>query len=310
MVSVIVPVYNVAPWLDECLDSIESQELPPGEVILVDDGSTDGSGEICDRRAAASPLYRVVHTANGGLSAARNRGIEMARGSHVVFVDSDDTIAPDFLRRLVDVAGLTGADIVCSPLSEGGDGGAPPRVYDPEEALRLVLLQRRGMQCSACGKLFSIRLFDSERFREGILYEDLDIIGRLMSHASKVASIKRGGYRYRTREGSITHDFNRRRLDVLDITGRIEAFCASRFPRLLPAARERTFSAACNMLILLRRASLGHTPDADRCRSLICERASGSLFGRGVRLKSRIGAAFAMAFVSNPVRRKGPQRKR
>lgn len=289
-ISLIVPVYNVAPWLDECLDSIEAQELLPGEVILVDDGSTDGSGAICDRRAAARPaLYRVIHKPNGGLSSARNSGLDIAGGSYVAFVDSDDTVGPAYLKRMAEAADLTGVDMVCAPLSDGGRSSAPA-VYTSEEALRLVMLQRRAMQSSACAKLFAARLFAAERFREGILYEDLDIIGRLMLHARAVASVGRGDYRYRRRQGSITQHFNLRRLDVLDVAERNEALCASHFPRLVAASRERTFSAACNMLIELRRSGLGESADAHRCRRLIKERRLASLTGSGVRAKSRVAA--------------------
>ena len=102
LVSVITPVYNTAQYLDECIGSILSQSMTDFELLLIDDGSTDGSGAICDRYAEKDKRIRVFHISNGGVSAARNLGLDNARGEFVVFVDSDDRITPDHLRQLAD----------------------------------------------------------------------------------------------------------------------------------------------------------------------------------------------------------------
>ena len=100
-ISVVVPIYNVKPWLSECVNSILEQEIDvPFEVLLVDDGSTDGCAEVCDAFAAKDPRVKVIHQENGGLSAARNTGIDAAQGRYYAFVDADDRICPGFLQTL------------------------------------------------------------------------------------------------------------------------------------------------------------------------------------------------------------------
>ncbi len=111
MISVIVPVYNVEPYLAGCLDSILSQTYRDLEILLIDDGSTDRGGTICDEYAAKDPRIRVFHTENRGLSAARNRGLDEAKGEYVGFVDSDDRIDPDMFEYLLEAAERTGADV-------------------------------------------------------------------------------------------------------------------------------------------------------------------------------------------------------
>ena len=101
MVSLIVPVYQVEAYLPACLDSVLAQTCPPWECILIDDGSFDRSGEICDAYAAADARFRVIRQANGGVSAARNTGLAAAKGDYVAFLDSDDRLTPDFLERLL-----------------------------------------------------------------------------------------------------------------------------------------------------------------------------------------------------------------
>ena len=102
LVSVITPVYNTEKYLDECIGSILSQSMTDFELLLIDDGSTDGSGAICDRYAEKDKRIRVFHIPNGGVSAARNLGLDNARGEFVVFVDSDDRVTPDHLQQLAD----------------------------------------------------------------------------------------------------------------------------------------------------------------------------------------------------------------
>ena len=102
LVTVIVPVYNTARYLDACLGSLRELRYPNAEILLVDDGSTDGSGEICRRYAAMDSRFRVIHEENSGVSAARNAGLAQAKGAYIQFVDSDDTVAPDMTGNLVE----------------------------------------------------------------------------------------------------------------------------------------------------------------------------------------------------------------
>ncbi len=112
LLSVIVPVYNVEPYLAKCLDSLLSQDISDYEVILVDDGSTDNSGSICDKYAAENPLFQCIHKPNGGLPSARKAGYQVSRGQYVTFVDSDDWIAPDMYKTMCNIIINTHADII------------------------------------------------------------------------------------------------------------------------------------------------------------------------------------------------------
>lgn len=117
-VSVVVPVYNVEPFLPECVESILAQTWQNYEVILVDDGSTDSSGKMCDDYARKNTRVRVIHKKNGGLSSARNAGIDIALGNYIAFVDSDDAVHPDYLKVLVEIAEGLDADCRFSHLHQ------------------------------------------------------------------------------------------------------------------------------------------------------------------------------------------------
>lgn len=125
-VSVIIPVYNGAEWLEDCIASFNAQSFKDFEILLIDDGSTDGSGAVCDLMAAGDPKIRVFHKENGGAGSARNLGIEKARGKYIAFTDADDTVRPGYLARLYGAAAETGADLVmCDCFKEWKEGFTP-----------------------------------------------------------------------------------------------------------------------------------------------------------------------------------------
>ena len=202
LISVIVPVYNVEAYLEECADSLLQQTLREIEIILVDDGSTDSSGQICDRYAARDPRIRVIHQENGGLSAARNRGIDLAQADCVMFVDSDDWVAPDYCRKPWEAMQKSGADLVFfgfRTVKKGLDRvvsyPAGPRTKD--QALEKA-------HCYAWNKLYRKELFDTIRFPLGRYHEDIAIMYDVLEHANGICGIPDVLYFYRRREGSIT----------------------------------------------------------------------------------------------------------
>lgn len=129
LISVIVPVYNSASFLKRCVDSIRNQTYENLEIILIDDGSTDGSGALCDAFQAEDPRIRVIHQANGGLSCARNRGLDLCGGEYIAFVDSDDTIESDYLYTLVTSIG--DADYVSSGFVYKNSSGTSEKKVHP-----------------------------------------------------------------------------------------------------------------------------------------------------------------------------------
>lgn len=220
-VSIIVPVYNVERYLDKCLESILQQTYPNLEVLLVDDGSIDGSGRICDDWAAAHSCFRVIHKINGGLSDARNTGLDAATGEYVAFVDSDDYIAPDMLQKLYEAMSVSNAEMgICNFLNVDEHGvpiselnwNLPIRdeVISGFDAItKMHIPVKRGWlgwyYSVACNKLYRKVLFSDVRFPVGKLCEDVFVAHRLLGKCEKVACISDVGYYYVQRAGSIVH---------------------------------------------------------------------------------------------------------
>lgn len=215
-VTVIVPVYNVARFLSECLDSLLLQTFRDFEIVAVNDGSTDDSGDLLARYAAEYPgVVRVFSKPNGGLGDARNVGIERARGEYLSFVDADDTVEPTFLAELFARAAATDADLVlCGILNVFDDG--TPAAYLPEPDMSVFgsslseeprLLYR--VDASACNKLYARELFTRTgiRFPVGLAFEDLPTVYRWLAFANRVEKVDEPLYLYRRdRSGSITSE--------------------------------------------------------------------------------------------------------
>lgn len=317
MVSIIIPAYNVEKYLRECLDSALGQTFSDIEVIVVDDGSTDSTPEIIREYASRDPRLKPLTRPNGGLSEARNSGLEVARGERVVFLDGDDLLAPTAVCRLVEAAEQSGAHYVEGRWIQGADSSLISRhsgpsgaltVYDAGTYIEKVLYQDKVYPSAWC-KMFSHRLFDNLRFRPGILYEDLDFFYRLADEAGRIAVIQDFIYFYRMNPAGLTGSFSPRRFDVLDVTRRIEDYIAIHHPKLLPAARDRRLSAAFNMFGLIAAYDKAgvHAAVAADCWNLIRSYRRESLFNPRVRIKNKAGIMLSffgnrvLAFVSGIV---------
>lgn len=211
--SIIVPVYNVQNYLAECIRSVLCQDFGDYECILVDDGSTDGSGELCEEMARRDKRLRVYHQENRGLSAARNRGVQVAGGTYILFLDSDDFFAkPNFLSMLA--AGCRNADVVLFNYARFTNHLLSPLLHFPQEPLLeekgiflLDLVNRNVYTSSACNKAVR-RDFLMEtgiRFEIGTLSEDIAWNAAIMLEAKSWAIVSDCVYAYRVRNGSITH---------------------------------------------------------------------------------------------------------
>ena len=231
-ISVIVPVYNVAPFLPACLDSLTAQTFTDFEAILVDDGSTDESPAILRDYAARDGRFRVITRENGGLSAARNSGIAAASGTFLAFLDGDDVLEPDFLAALREAAG-DGDVALCGFYYLYPDGSrkeAGTRHHLSEDPAREYVLA----EPMAPVRLIRRALFSGLTFREGTLYEDLDLMPYLAALTDRIGFADRALYGYRQRGGSIMQsDFSLRWEDIFTVTenlaGRFEA--AGRYER-------------------------------------------------------------------------------
>ena len=213
-VSIVIPVYNVERYLRPCVDSVLSQTLRDIEVLLVDDGSTDGSPAICDRYAAEDVRVRVIHKANGGLSDARNAGLDAASGDLVGFVDSDDWVDPRMFELLARAIQDEGADIaVCNftyarndpSRCEPADSVPHDELLTRRQAMRL-LLHDQLIQSYVWNKLYRRELWDGVRFPMGRAFEDILTTWQVFDRAEHVWATPWAGYFYRMRQDSIVHE--------------------------------------------------------------------------------------------------------
>lgn len=221
-ISVIVPVYNVAKYLERCVDSILTQTFRDYEVLLIDDGSTDQSGELCDKYAKENACIRVIHKENGGLSDARNVGMDNARGEFISFVDSDDYIACNMLECLYFLAQENKADVVVCGTRDCYETGT--RItsnqeifmnFEGKEALRQAFVGKYfGM--SVCNKLFHSELCQAYRFPKGKTSEDVFFTPYVIMGAKRVSFTSEPLYNYWHRKDSITTaSFSEKNLDVI-----------------------------------------------------------------------------------------------
>lgn len=212
LLSVIIPVYNVETFVAQCVESVIAQTYDNLEIILVDDGSTDRSGVICDEFAARDRRIRVIHKVNGGLSDARNAGIEVAAGQYLGFVDSDDWIEPNMYELLYNACAGNEADLsVCGLFRDYKDRAisCPNKkaVLSSSEAMR-ALIEGEDLHDHAWSKLYRRSLFDGVRYPVRQLYEDVRTTYKLVSKANKVVMIPECLYHYRQRKGSIVRKNN------------------------------------------------------------------------------------------------------
>lgn len=218
--SIIVPVYKVEDYLCKCIDSLLNQDLPKEEyeIILVDDGSPDRCGEICEDYAARFSNIKVVHRENGGLSAARNNGIAESNGKYVQFVDPDDFLEPNVLKQLVDKMERDQLDVLrfnYQNVNEQYEVFKPNKVDKPFVDYRddvcdglTFLTERLGFACYACQFMIRRELLNNCRFKEGVFFEDTEWTPRLLLQAARVSSTDLMVYNYLIRTGSITQSID------------------------------------------------------------------------------------------------------
>lgn len=224
LVSIVVPIYNVAEYLPTCLNSVYSQLRDDYEIILVDDGSTDNSGNICDSYKAQYPSTIVIHKENGGLSDARNVGIEVASGKYVFFVDSDDWLAPQAIEELLECAERNQCEVVQSGFYYSYEEYQMCS-FSHEQGNRLVLLSREEAMCEliknvdiknfAWGKLYLTSIVKKYKFPKGFYYEDIYWKHYIIHNVNRYALLYKPLYYYRQRTDSISGDFSIRAIDLL-----------------------------------------------------------------------------------------------
>ena len=292
LISVIIPVYKVEAYLTACVESVLAQTYQNFEIILVDDGSPDNCPQMCDEFAARDSRIRVIHKPNGGLSSARNAGIDGAKGEYLAFLDSDDLWTPLFLERLYQAIGETGADLaVCLFRRFRGE---PPREL-PEAVQTVLLAQTEAFECLfgvrnenmvvAPNKLYSADTFREIRYPVGKLHEDEAVIHEILGLTQTVAWVDEAHYLYRESSNSITTaKFSLKRLDETYAKEQRIAYFESRG---MTALADRTRIVYLNNLMRLYRTVQAEVEDRvaarEACRKLharFCELAAPKLVGK------------------------------
>lgn len=273
LISVIVPVYKTEQYLERCVKSIVSQTYRDIEVILVDDGSPDGSGKLADMLASADERIRVVHKENGGLSSARNAGLDIAIGEYVSFVDSDDFISQTMLENMHRLMKSTGADVVATGrIDKYEDSGKETEnfkseqevCYTSEQAI-VRLLTRDGLDVSVCDKLFARTLFDKIRFPVGKTNEDNAIIFDVFMQVKRLARTNTADYYYCHRSNSISTSISERAMQcLLENVRRNAELISTHFPMLETQAR--IYAGTSNMLVYreISRKKMNHSEPSAR----------------------------------------------
>ncbi len=241
LISIIVPIYNIEKYIEECIKSILCQTYSKIEILLINDGSTDRSGEICQNYAQIDSRVKVFIKENGGLSSARNYGMEYARGDYYLFVDGDDTIEEDMCQILLEILKKEKAEIVISSMHRGEGKRKKGKIqrYNSESAIK-QMLKEKTFNTSAWGKLFRKEVFDGIYFPEHKIYEDLATIYKVFHKAEKIIFYNVPLYYYRKREGSIMQQpFHEKKLDMIGISKEQIEFLKEFYPGLERVAYNR-----------------------------------------------------------------------
>ena len=258
LISIIVPVYNTEKYLERCVESLLSQTYRNIEVCLVDDGSTDNSGKLCDGYEAKDPRVNVIHKTNGGLSSARNAAMHRIHGEYITYVDSDDFVDKQYVEYLYELieknnaqvssCGVLSVDENDVPLKKPSDKTAKPDVYTSEDATIRQFYQK-GVTNHACGKLFARSCFNGVSFPENRQYEDLATVYRLFGNADKIVIGHENHYFYLQRRDSIMHSsYSDKKMDRIAVSQEILEYSKTGSKEFQRAAECRLFVSAVQVL--------------------------------------------------------------
>lgn len=303
LVSVVIPVYNVESYLRECIVSVVEQTYTNIEIILVDDGSTDNSGTLCDEFALSDSRICVFHKKNGGLSDARNYGIRQSHGSLISFIDSDDYVSPDYIMHLYQALVKGKTDIATTSICIFHDGESPKKhkrdmaafhVYDACDALEDMLYMRH-LEPNAFPKIYKKELFDTIQYPVGKLYEDIATTTKLIDKAGRISYSDQEDYYYRIRPNSIqTASFNPKKLDLLDQLGVVKSIVRAKYPSATGAYYSKEQSALFNLCMNIPQNSVGQVQEIrETLWKLICKNRKRVLLDKSARTDARIASALS-----------------
>ena len=240
-ISIIIPVYNAKKYIRDCMESLLKQTFQPQEIILVDDGSTDESGDLCEQYAQQNGRVKVYHTSNKGAAHARNVGLDCATGEFIVFVDADDRIPCDHLQVLMETQKKYNADMVSASVTyvPGPMISSANEIFSTWQFIEKVLY-RDGVGDYPISKLYRRSMFEGLRFTEGVTSEDFEIFYCLYKRAKHVAVTNRTTYYYMQSNASVSNSgFSEKFFNRIKICEELEKQISREKPELLPAVHSR-----------------------------------------------------------------------
>lgn len=254
LISVIIPVYNVEKYLDRCIKSVINQTYETIEIILIDDGSTDKSLEICYKYLNKDNRIKVFHKENGGLSSARNYGIDVATGKYLTFIDSDDDIEKDYVEYLYNLMkkyntkmSICSYSIIKNKITNFGIN-LEEKLLSTEECLDNLLCEK-GFTVSACAKMYHKNLFKNIRYPLNKLCEDNGTTYKLIMECNNIAYGNESKYNYYIHNNSITtSEFNLRKLDLIELVDIMCDDIIKKFPNLINSVEKRRTSSRFSIL--------------------------------------------------------------
>lgn len=297
-VSVIIPVYNVEKYLPRCIKSVLDQTYQDLEIILVDDGTKDNCGIMCDEYATKDNRIRVIHKENGGLSSARNSGIEIATGDAVFFLDSDDYLSTECIEKMVCLMEENDADVSIIQMKyipENQNAECAEKeienvvVMNSEKAIEESLYQRL-YTCCAPAKLYKRKVIGEVRFPLERISEDLATCHLFLNNADKIVYSNYYGYYYRQHNSSIMHIFNPKRMDALEWAQAIEIFCKDKYPSIISASYCRTFNVSVHLLLDLPENGMEHDNYSKILWAEIKRTRLKTLLNRKARTREKVAA--------------------
>lgn len=263
LISIIIPIYKVESYIDKCVESVLNQTWKNIEVILVDDGSPDKCGLMCDEYAKKDKRIKVIHKDNGGLSDARNAGVEVATGDYIGFVDSDDWIDENFYEQLIEKIKKTGADIVTAGVKKVWEDGKTEVMTSTQE----IQLNNREAMTAIIEESFLkqpvwYKLYRADaarvKFKKGVLHEDNYWSYQVVARANKVIVMSEPYYYYRQRSNSImSSEYSEKRLAAIESKIQRQKFLIQKYPELADLGYMELLFAACYQGILIRKNTQG-----------------------------------------------------
>lgn len=306
LITIVIPTYNVAQYIQGCLDSVLTQTYKKIEILLIDDGSTDGTLAICRKYEKEDNRIRVISSEHEGVSAVRNVGSKEAKGEYIAYIDGDDILEPTYIEYLYQLMERYDADIsMCNyiPFWEGkeipkrkvGDNKEKIKVMTKEQALETLLYQKYFIS-AVWAKLFKKELFSFVEFPYGKLAEDMGSIYKLIHYSNKVVYSSQIQYYYLQRYGSTTHALSSQQgKDYIEQSEDMVKFIEKKYPHLIHAAYSRCFSSSIQVLSTIAFSEIYNLSHAEirniikKYRGCVLSNPRTRLVNRGCALVSYFG---------------------